>query len=50
MPGSRDIKIFDNFFLSLNFSELARVISLLIEQKSFFKSFLEFFSELDYLF
>ena len=30
MPGSRDIKISDNFFLSLNFSELARVSSLVI--------------------
>ena len=28
--GLRDIKISDNFFLSLNFSELARFSSLLI--------------------
>ena len=27
--GLRDIKIFDNFFLSLNFSELARFSSLI---------------------
>ena len=29
MLGSTDIKISDNFFLSLNFSELARISSLL---------------------
>ena len=33
MLGSTDIKISDNFFLSLNCSELARVSSLLVVVK-----------------
>ena len=34
MLGSTDIKISDNFFLSLNCSELARVSSLLLERRN----------------